>query len=141
MKRLISHLEDESCFLYSVTGKKIKLQTGNVKKARSLGQSHKKSSDILPKVRLILESVEFDYQLQTADQLYLPLHEKRPNLLANLIAQSRVPSLTSISQDYKNQFFSGFFGSKHNLGTPPPPFDSVSQKMSRFNFANLPKWR
>lgn len=30
------------------------------------------------------------------------------------------------------------FWVKQNLGTPLPPFDSESQKMSPFNFANLP---
>ena len=70
-RRLVSRIQEESRVNYSVTGKKVKLQTSIVKKSGSLGQSKKKSSNILPNILLVFENVEIDYRMQTADQLNL----------------------------------------------------------------------
>ena len=77
-RRFISAIDNQSRFLYSVTGKKVKLQSTNEKKPRSMGQSTKKSSNALPKICLTLETVELNYQMQRTDQLYPPLHKKDP---------------------------------------------------------------
>ena len=73
-QRIISSIEKETQFVYSVSGKKIREQNRKSKKLRSLGQSTKKNSNVLPEVQLTLGTDEVKYQMHSTDQLFLPPH-------------------------------------------------------------------
>ena len=73
-QRIISSIEKESQFVYSVNGKKIRLQSKKSKKPRSLVQSTKKDFNVLPEVQLTLGTDEVKYQMHLTDQFFLPPH-------------------------------------------------------------------
>ena len=60
-QRIISSIEKEVEFVYSVSGKKIREQSRKSKKPRSLGQSTKKNYNVLPEVQLTLGADEVKY--------------------------------------------------------------------------------
>ena len=80
-QQIIPSIEKDSQFVYSVTGKKIRLPNKKMKKPRSLWQPTEKDSNVLPEVQLTLGTDEVKYQMHSTDQLFLPLHKKDPNQL------------------------------------------------------------
>ena len=93
-QRIISIIEKEAQFVYSVSGKKIREQIRKSKKPRSLGQSTKKNSNVLPEVQLTLGTDEVKYQMHSTDQLFLPLHKKDPSQLYDF--QAHIVGVTGV---------------------------------------------